>query len=192
MDNHEEHTSLLVNDQDDDESRFSLMEAKAKLAWQRAKEKGFSYCSSFKKFVNSRGDILSLAVALIVASNFNTIVQSLVDDILMPPFGLLPGANLQNWFIVLKHGTTTNMTYTTIEQAQNDGAVTENIGLFLVNVINFIIIAVLLWLLVMLATGIKEKIQIQHDAINTKMCSECKETIKIEATRCKWCTSEVQ
>ena len=176
----------------DDESVNILMESKAKLAWDRAKKKGFTYCNSFKKFINERGDILSLAVALIVAASFQKIVQSLVDDILMPPFGLIPGTNLENWFYVIRHGANTTAGYHTVKQAQSDGAVTINIGIFVLTIINFLIIALSLWLLVMLATGIKERIRIQHEAVTTKTCPACCELVKIKAIKCKYCLTELQ
>jgi large conductance mechanosensitive channel len=159
--------------------------------WDRTKDKTVSYWKSFKKFLNSRGDILSLAVAFIIARSFQAIVTSLVDDILMPPFGLLPGANLENWFYILKSGKTVNATYTTVKEAQIDGAVTENIGPFTLTIVNFIVVALFLWITVQIICGIKEKLRIEHENKTTKTCALCKELIHIEATRCKWCCSDL-
>jgi large conductance mechanosensitive channel len=161
--------------------------------WEQVKEKSFSYWNSFKGFISGRGDILSLATAFIIGGAFKSIVTSLVDDILMPPIGLLPGANLENWFVLLKHGKNVNVTYSTIQEAQSDGAVTLNIGPFLLHIINFIIIAIFLWLVVQLIVGLKEKIHLQEqeDAMpSTRQCMYCFEDIKIEASVCKHCTRE--
>ena len=165
--------------------------------WGQVRQKGFSYWNSFKNFISdSKGNILSLAVAFIIAESFKAIITSLVNDILMPPIGLLPGANLENWFILLKHGKTANATYFTIIEAQNDGAITENIGPFFLAIMNFIIITLFLWLIVQLLVGLKDKLYLQKieeeatEFINMIECPGCLESVKRAATRCKFCCME--
>jgi large conductance mechanosensitive channel len=105
----------------------------------------------------------------------------------MPPFGLLPGANLENWFFILKNGNTINATYSTVMEAQNDGAITENVGLFTLTIINFIVVSLFLWIIVQLICGIKDKLKHEENITTMKTCESCKESIKIDANKCKWC-----
>jgi len=89
----------------------------------------------------------------------------------------------------LKKGNTVNATYFTVMEAQNDGAITENVGLFILTIINFIVIALFLWIIVQLICGIKDKLKHEEHAKTMKTCESCRESIKIQATKCKWCCS---
>ncbi|CAB4406831.1 unnamed protein product [Rhizophagus irregularis] len=93
----------------------------------------------FKKFTEKRGgNVVDLGIGIIIGSAFTAIVQSFVKDILTPPLGLvLHGTNLENYFIVIRPGRNESAVYATPEEAQADGAVTENVGSFLNTVINF-------------------------------------------------------
>jgi large conductance mechanosensitive channel len=141
-------TSSSGSDEDPSQSHHLFDRESRERAWNNARKYGKQYCGSFKRFINSRGNVVDLAVAFIMGGAFKAIVNSLVNDIIMPPFGLIAGSNLENWFYVIRHGKTVNVTYSTVEEAQSDGATTENVGLFVLTIIDFVIIAIFLWILV--------------------------------------------
>jgi large conductance mechanosensitive channel len=141
----------------------------------------------FKSFI-LRGNVLDLAVAVIIGAAFGKIVSSLVNDIIMPPIGLILGnVDFSNLFINLS-----GKTYTSLAEAQAAGAATINYGIFLNNVIGFLIIAVAIFLLVRAANHLqRDKKEAKSDP-TTKECSYCLSTIPIKATRCAHCTSELK
>ena len=101
----------------------------------------------FKEFA-MRGDVVDMAVGIIIGAAFGKIVDSLVKDLIMPPVGMLLGkVDFSNLFVVLKHGTTSGP-YLTVDAAQKAGAVTFNYGIFINNVISFIIVAFAVFLLI--------------------------------------------
>ncbi len=107
-----------------------------------------SVMSEFKEFA-MKGNVLDLAVGLIIGAEFGKIVNSLVNDVIMPPVGLLIGGiDFKNLFITLKEGSTTAAPYATLVDAQKAGAVTINVGLFVTSIISFTIIAFAVFLLV--------------------------------------------
>ena len=143
----------------------------------------------FKKFA-LRGNVMDLAVGFIVGAAFTTVVRSLVDDIIMPPIGLLIGGlDLSQLFILLRAGTPAPP-YATVAQAQEAGAVTMNVGLFLNNLISFIIVAFAVFLMVRALASLQRKEEEQPEAA-TKPCPYCFTTIDGRATRCPECTSEL-
>ncbi|MBL7555598.1 MAG: large conductance mechanosensitive channel protein MscL [Bdellovibrionaceae bacterium] len=104
--------------------------------------------SEFKEFA-MKGNVLDLAVGLIIGAEFGKIVNSLVNDVIMPPIGLIIGGiDFKNLFITLKEGATVPAPYATLVDAQKAGAVTINVGLFVTSVISFMIIAFAVFLLV--------------------------------------------
>lgn len=107
-----------------------------------------SVMREFKEFA-MKGNVLDLAVGLIIGAEFGKIVNSLVNDVIMPPVGLLIGGiDFKNLFITLKEGATVAAPYATLADAQKAGAVTINVGLFVTSVISFTIIAFAVFLLV--------------------------------------------
>ena len=139
----------------------------------------------FKAFI-TRGNVVELAVALIIGRAFNGIVSSLVDDILMPPIGLLLGrVDFSNLFINLS-----DQPYDTLAQAQEAGAATINYGLFINTVIEFIIIAVAVFLVVHQINRMKKAEPPKPPS--TKTCPHCFTLIPVKATRCPNCTTHLE
>jgi large conductance mechanosensitive channel len=144
----------------------------------------------FKKFA-MRGNVVDMAVGIIIGGAFGTIVKSLVDDVLMPPIGLLlGGVDFSNFYLVLKGGATAGP-YASLADAKGAGAVTVNYGLFLNAVISFLIVAFAVFLLVRSINAMQQKEEAAPAAPTTKDCQYCKTSIPIGATRCPHCTSEL-
>jgi large conductance mechanosensitive channel len=145
----------------------------------------------FKEFA-MRGNVIDMAVGIIIGAAFGTIVKSLVSDVIMPPIGLLFGnVDFQNFFIILKEGAIAGP-YTTLADAKASGAVTIDFGVFLDTVISFLIVAFAVFLLVRSINKLKRKQEkIPLKEATTKECSYCLSTISIKATRCPYCTSEL-
>ena len=143
----------------------------------------------FKEFI-SKGSVMDLAVGVIIGGAFSKIVSSLVDDIIMPLVGLLlGGADISNYFVTLDGGK-----YATLAEAQEAGAATLNYGVFLNRIIDFLIIAFVLFLIIKAinkARALNKKPE-EEAAPTTKVCPYCKSTIDINATRCPNCTSELK
>lgn len=143
----------------------------------------------FKEFI-SKGSVMDLAVGVIIGGAFSKIVSSLVDDIIMPLVGLLlGGADISNYFVTLDGGK-----YATLAEAQEAGAATLNYGVFLNRIIDFLIIAFVLFLIIKAinkARALTKKPEAEA-APTTKVCPYCKSTIDINATRCPNCTSELK
>jgi large conductance mechanosensitive channel len=143
----------------------------------------------FKAFA-MRGNVLDLAVGIIIGGAFGTIVKSLVDDIIMPPIGLALGnVDFADLFMVLREGTKAAGPYATLADAQAAGAVTMNFGLFVNSIITFLIVAFAVFLLVRAANRMKP--QEAAAAPSTKDCPHCRMPIPLAATRCPQCTSEL-
>jgi len=138
----------------------------------------------FKEFA-MRGNVVDMAVGIVVGAAFGLIVKSLVADIIMPPIGLLLG------FVVLKEGAGPGP-YLTLVDAQKAGAVTINFGLFINTVVNFLIVAFAIFLLIRGLNRLKREKEAPAPEPTTKACAHCFSTIPIKATRCPHCTSELQ
>jgi large conductance mechanosensitive channel len=144
----------------------------------------------FKEFA-MRGNVLDMAVGIIIGAAFGTIIKSLVSDVLTPPIGLLLGnVDFANLFLVLEEGATAGP-YVSVAAAQEAGAVTINYGLFLNNVINFQIVAFAVFLLVRSVNRMKRTEPVPAPAPTEKSCPRCMMTIPIQALRCPHCTSEL-
>ncbi len=146
----------------------------------------------FRDFI-TRGNILDLAVAFVLGAAFSVIVKSLVSDILMPPIGLIFGdASLADRFITLQDGDTSGP-YSTFAEAQNAGAVTMNIGVFIDAVIAFIIVGFALFVILRYVKKIQERNKADEIAVapTTRDCPFCHSAVKLEATKCAYCTSEL-
>jgi large conductance mechanosensitive channel len=142
----------------------------------------------FREFA-MRGNVVDMAVGIIIGGAFGTIVKSLVADILMPPIGLLlGGADFSDLFVVLKSGETAGP-YLTLADAQTAGAVTVNYGVFVNTVISFVIVAFAVYLLIRGINRMRRKEEEPTAEPTTKECPYCFSTVPIKATRCPNCTS---
>lgn len=144
----------------------------------------------FKEFA-ARGNVVDMAVGIIIGGAFGTIVKSLVADVLMPPLGLLlGGVDFSNFFFVLKEGANPGP-YATLAEAQGAGAVAVAYGIFLNAVISFLIVAFAVFLLVKGINRIKREKEAPPADVTTKECPHCCSQIPIGATRCPNCTSNL-
>ena len=146
----------------------------------------------FKEFA-LKGNMLDMAVGIVIGAAFGTIVKSLVSDVIMPPIGLaLGGVDFSNLFIVLRAGAEAAGPYASLADAQAAGAVTINYGAFLNTVISFLIIAVALFVVIKGMNELKRKEEAAPPpAPSSKKCSWCATDIPIEAKRCPHCTSDL-
>jgi large conductance mechanosensitive channel len=144
----------------------------------------------FKEFV-LRGNVVDMAVGIIIGAAFGTIVASLVGDIIMPPIGLLlGGVDFANFFILLKVGSPA-APYASLADAQAAGAVTINYGVFINAVVSFLVVALVMFLLIRSINRLKREEEAPLAEPTTKECPFCLSTIPIKATRCAYCTSEL-
>jgi large conductance mechanosensitive channel len=144
----------------------------------------------FKEFV-LRGNVLDMAVGIIIGAAFGTIVASLVNDVIMPPIGLLlGGVDFANLFVLLKAGSPA-APYASLAEAQAAGAVTINYGVFINAVISFLIVAFVIFLLIRSINRMRREEEAPPAEPTTKECPFCLSTIPIKATRCAFCTSEL-
>ena len=145
----------------------------------------------FKEFA-MRGNVMDMAVGIIIGAAFGSIVGTLVSDVIMPPIGLLLGnVDFSNLFVVLKEGTAPGP-YATVAAAKAAGAVTLNYGLYLNTVVNFVIVAFAIFFLVRGMNALKKKEAAPPAVPTTKECPHCLSTVPIKATRCGHCTSELR
>jgi len=144
----------------------------------------------FKEFA-MRGNVVDMAVGIIIGAAFGTIVNSLVSDVIMPPIGLLLGnVDFTNLFIVLKNGGVPGP-YSSLAQAHAAGAVTINYGMFINAITSFIIVAFAVFLLVRAINKLKRQEAPVPPAPTTKECPYCFSSIAMKATRCPCCTSDL-
>ena len=147
--------------------------------------------NEFKQFA-MRGNVVDMAVGIIIGGAFGTIVKSLVADVLMPPLGMLMGGvDFSNFFLVLKQGAKAGP-YAALADAQAAGAVSVNYGVFINTVISFLIVAFAVFLLIKgINTLHRQKAAAPPAEPTTRECPFCFSTIAIKATRCPNCTSEL-
>ncbi len=145
----------------------------------------------FKEFV-ARGNVVDLAVAVVIGAAFGAIVASLVKDVVMPPIGLALGkVDFSNLFLVLKESSTPGP-YPSLAEAAHAGAVTINYGVFVMTIINFLIIAFVVFMLVRTLNRVKREEQVPQKTPDVKECAYCFTPIPVKATRCPNCTSELK
>lgn len=138
----------------------------------------------FKDFI-MRGNVLDLAVGIIIGGAFGKIVSSLVDDIIMPPIGLLLGkVDFTNLFLSLD-----GKVYASLAAAKDAGAPTWNYGLFINTLINFLIVAFAIFLLIKQVNRLQKPLPPKEP--DTKKCNFCQTDIPVKATRCPHCTSQL-
>jgi len=145
----------------------------------------------FKEFA-IRGNVIDMAVGIIIGAAFGTIVNSLVQDVIMPPIGLLLGSvDFSNIFAVLKDGKVAGP-YASVAAAKSAGAVTINFGVFVNTIISFIIVAFAVFLLVRTINKLRRQEEAPPPVPTIKECTYCFSKIPIKATRCPNCTSELK
>lgn len=150
--------------------------------------------TEFKKFA-MRGNVMDMAVGIIIGAAFGKIVDSLVKDIIMPPLGILLGKiDFANLFFVLRDGATAGP-YASLEVAKAAGAVTLNVGAFLNTVISFIIVAFAVFLLIKGMNSLQAKLDKKAAETpappTTKVCPYCCSEIPVAACRCPCCTADL-
>ena len=151
----------------------------------------------FKKFVKEfkefavKGNMIDMAVGIIIGAAFSGVVNSLVKDIIMPPFNLvMSNINFSNLFLTLKDGAKVAGPYPSVDAANQAGAIILNVGAFLNTMVSFLIVAVAVFILIKGINSLK-KAPAPAPA-NTKKCPFCKTDIHKDATRCPNCTSEIK
>jgi large conductance mechanosensitive channel len=141
----------------------------------------------FREFA-MRGNVIDLAVGIIIGVAFGKIITSLVNDIIMPPIGLVLGrVDFSNLFVNLS-----GQPYASLAEAKAAGAPTINYGIFLNNVIDFVIVAFAIFLLVRFINRLSRQPEAAPAAPNTRECPFCLSSIPLRATRCPQCTSTLQ
>ena len=148
-----------------------------------------NFINEFKEFA-IKGNVIDMAVGIIIGGAFSPIVNSLVKDIIMPPIGFILGnVDFSNLYIPLSF---VGKKYSTLADAQADGIVTINYGLFFNTVISFTIISFAVFILVKAINKLKSTINqenIHNKALSTKECPYCCSIVNIKATKCPFCTS---
>jgi len=151
----------------------------------------------FKKFVKEfkefavKGNMIDMAVGIIIGAAFSGVVNSLVKDIIMPPFNLVMShINFSNLFVTLKDGAKVAGPYPSVDAANQAGAIILNVGAFLNTMVSFLIVAVAVFLLIKAINTLKKAPA--PAPVNTKKCPFCKTDIHKDATRCPNCTSEIK
>ena len=141
----------------------------------------------FKKFI-MRGNVIDLAVAVVIGAAFGAIVKSLVDDIIMPPIGLLLGkVNFTELFVPLD-----GQKYASLAAAKEAGAATINYGTFINTILIFVIVALVVFFIVKAVERARKKEEPAPGPVTTKQCPECLSTIPLEAKRCAFCATKLE
>ena len=145
--------------------------------------------NDFKAFV-MRGNVMDLAVGVIIGAAFGAVVKSLVDDIIMPPIGVATGGmDFSDKYVLLKEGVKAAPPYPTLAAARDAGAVTLNYGAFINTMITFLVVALAIFMLVRAVNRLYR--QPAPPTPNTKPCPYCTMSVSLEATRCPNCTSQL-
>lgn len=145
----------------------------------------------FKEFA-MRGNVVDMAVGIIIGAAFGAIAKSLVSDIIMPPIGLLLGdVDFSSLFIVLKEGAVAGP-YASLADAQKAGAVTVNYGVFANTIVSFLIVAFAVFILIRNINKLRRQEKAPSAEPTTKECPYCLSVIPIKAVRCPHCTSELK
>lgn len=149
----------------------------------------------FKDFI-SRGNMIDLAVGIIIGAAFSSVVNSIVNNLLMPPLGLLFGnTDFSDLFVILRKGTEELPAGATLEQAAEVGAVTLNYGQFITDLFSFLLLAVGVFLIVKAFQRLQNSVKKPEDEKKEpeeKTCPYCQKSISIKASRCPFCTSTLE
>lgn len=151
--------------------------------------------NGFREFI-TRGNVIDLAVGIIIGSAFSSVINSVVNNLMMPPLGLLLGnADFSNFFLVLKQGIEPLPAGATLAMAQEAGAITLNYGLFITDVISFLMLALGVFLMIKGIQNLQNKMQKPESSEPEKSterdCPYCLQSIPIKAIRCPYCTSQL-
>ena len=145
----------------------------------------------FKEFA-MRGNVVDMAVGIVIGASFGTIVNSFVADIIMPPIGLLLGnVDFSGLFVVLKEGKIPGP-YGTLVSAKTAGAITLNYGVFINSIISFLLVAFAVFLLIRNINRLKKQEEAPVAVPATKECPFCLSVVPLKALRCGHCTSELK
>lgn len=154
--------------------------------------KGKGFIGEFKEFI-SKGSVIDLAVGVIIGGAFQKIVNSLVNDIVMPVISLITGGiDFNNWFIALGEGD-----FATAAEAKAAGVATLNYGSFIGTALDFLIMAFVIFLFIKAINTVREKVPKHKEELTVpeptaKICPYCKSEIDIAAVKCPHCTSELE
>lgn len=152
------------------------------------------YADEFKTFA-VKGNVIDMAVGIIIGAAFSKIVDSMVKDIIMPPMGWIMGkVDFTNLYLTLPNYEGEIIKYPSLEAAQKAGAVTINYGVFINTLISFVFVAFAVFLLIKFINKLRATIEKKNeteDAIVTKTCPRCYSTININATKCPHCTADI-
>jgi large conductance mechanosensitive channel len=148
------------------------------------------FFKEFREFA-VKGNVVDMAVGIIIGGAFGTIAASMVNDLIMPPIGMMLGnVDFSNMFVVLKEGTTPGP-YASLQAAKDAGAVSLNYGMFVNNVLSFLVVALAVFFMVRTINRAKREEAAAPAAPTTKKCPQCAMEIPIAAKRCPHCTSEI-
>lgn len=151
--------------------------------------------NEFKTFA-VKGNVVDMAVGIIIGAAFGNIVNSMVKDIVMPPLGWLMGkVDFTNLYLTLPNAEGQIVSYPSLEAAKSAGAVTINYGVFFNTLISFVLVAFSVFLLIKAINKLKaltEKQEQQEEEVTTKTCPRCYSTINVNATKCPCCTVDIQ
>lgn len=156
-----------------------------------------SFWSDFQSFL-AQSSAIELGIGVLVSTVFNTLLSSVLSDLLMPPVGALIGESLHNIFFVLKPGKTRDLAYATPEEARHDGAITVNLGPFLDNLLKFFLVSLILYWIIKTYTAFKRNFErrLREQRMREKglseQCPYCLEMVREGATRCPHCTSVIK
>ncbi|MFH1221181.1 MAG: large conductance mechanosensitive channel protein MscL [Candidatus Eisenbacteria bacterium] len=150
----------------------------------------------FKEFRDFavRGNVVDMAVGIIIGAAFGTVVNSLVKDVIMPPIGLALGkVDFSNLFVLLKNGGA-GQHYASVAEAGRAGAVTINYGMFINTIINFVIVAFAVFMMIRMINRMKAQVETPAPAAApaTKACPYCLSAIPIKAAKCAFCTADLK
>lgn len=144
----------------------------------------------FKDFI-SKGNMIDLAIGVVIGGAFSSVVNSIINNLLMPPLGLLIGnVNFSDLFVVLKGGESLP-DGATLQMAKDAGAVTFNYGQFITDLISFVILAFAVFFIVKAVQKLKQEEEVPAEPTE-KTCPFCQKAIPINATRCPFCTSNLE
>lgn len=158
-----------------------------------------SFIEDFRKFA-LRGNLVDLAIGFTVGAAFTTVAKSIVNDIIMPPIGLVIGAvEFKDLFWVLKEGPKSPVPYATLADAQEAGAVTMNWGIFINNLLALLLVALVMFFIIRAIKRTEETLEAsfgepkpEPNEPQSKKCPYCRSTVPYRATRCAHCTSELE
>lgn len=166
---------------------FEQEQKKIKELEQKTRKKAKGFLKEFKEFA-TKGNVVDMAVGVMVGTAFTKIVNSLVNDVITPSLSLLTGqVDFSSLFVALDGNT-----YATAQEAATAGATVINYGQFITNIVDFLMIALCLFIILKVAFKFKRKKEDPPKPITTKKCPYCLNEIPLEATRCGHCTSEIE